>query len=206
MDINYDLQLNIASTIDSTESEGIGDRFAIWTQGCGFKCPGCCNPHLWSNKGGNLLTVGQLWDKIQAAKVKYPKNSGITFIGGEPLEQADGVAEICKLAQKNGMSVMIFTGFILEDLQKMNSPILPYTDVLVDGLYVESLRTTTRRFIGSTNQKMHFLTNFYSPDDPRWFEPNSAEIIYNSNKQIQVVGFPFDSVLETFGPKKKIVL
>jgi anaerobic ribonucleoside-triphosphate reductase activating protein len=194
MDINYDLQLNIANTVDVTESEGIGDRFAIWTQGCKFKCPGCCNPHLWTNKGGKLLTVLELWSKIQAAKVKYPKIEGVTFIGGEPLEQAGAVAEICKLVQKNALSVMIFTGFLLEDLQKLNSPVLPHTDILVDGLYVESLRTTTRRFIGSTNQKMHFLSNFYSPDDPRWLEANSAEIMYTSNKQIQFIGFPFGSL------------
>ena len=49
---------------------------------------------------------------------------------------------------------------------------------------------------------MHFLTNRYSKDDSRWFEPNTAEIIYNDKNEVQVVGFPFDSVLKTFGPKK----
>jgi len=192
--------LNIASTVECTESEGIGKRFAIWTQGCNFKCPGCCNPHLWSSEGGQRVSVDELWEKIVAAKEKH-HIEGITLVGGEALEQLDPVTELCKLAFDNGLSVIIFTGFLLEDVEKMNSPILSYIDVLIDGLYMEKLRTTTRRFIGSTNQRIHFLTNFYSADDMRWSEPNTAEIIFNDQNKIQVIGFPFDSILQSFGPK-----
>jgi anaerobic ribonucleoside-triphosphate reductase activating protein len=194
--------LQVAEIVESTEVEGIGLRYVIWTQGCSFKCKNCCNPHLWAHKGGDSYAIPDLWSKIRIAKEKNPKIEGVTFVGGEPLEQASAVASLAKLIKEYGLSVMVFTGFLYEDLLKNQCPVLPYVDVIVDGLYIDSLRTIDRRFVGSSNQKMHFLTDFYTPDDPRWAEPNMTEIIMNGQGRIQVVGFPFDAVVESFGPKK----
>jgi len=38
--------------------------------------------------------------------------------------------------------------------------------------------------------------------DPRFAEPNHAEIRWNTQGEVQVVGFPFDRFLEAFGPGK----
>ncbi|WP_300370029.1 4Fe-4S cluster-binding domain-containing protein [Brachyspira sp.] len=38
--------LNIDSIRECTESEGIGKRFAIWTQGCMKRCRNCCNTQM----------------------------------------------------------------------------------------------------------------------------------------------------------------
>ena len=195
--------LQVAEIVESTEVEGIGLRYVIWTQGCSFGCKNCCNPHLWAHKGGDSYEIHDLWSKIKVAKEKNPEIEGVTFVGGEPLEQASAVASLAKIIKENGLSVMVFTGFLYEDLLKIQCPALPYIDVIVDGLYVDSLRITDRRFVGSSNQKMYFLTDFYTPDDPRWAEPNMTEIIMNGQGRIQVVGFPFDTVVESFGPKKR---
>lgn len=42
---------------------------------------------------------------------------------------------------------------------------LEYTDVLIDGEYIDELYDESRGIVGSSNQKIHFLTNFYNLND-----------------------------------------
>lgn len=64
-----------------------------------------------------------------------------------------------------GLSVMIFTGYTKNELDKLQLPgtdqLLRYTDVLVDGPYEENLPEYNRRWAGSTNQQFHYLTARY---------------------------------------------
>jgi anaerobic ribonucleoside-triphosphate reductase activating protein len=46
-----------------------------------------------------------------------------------------------------------------------------------------------RRWIGSTNQRIHFLSDRYRADDPSWGRPNTLEIRL-SGREITVNGFP----------------
>jgi anaerobic ribonucleoside-triphosphate reductase activating protein len=105
---------------------------------------------------------------------------GFSFLGGEPLSQARAFADLAEKAQRSGLTVMVFSGYTLGELSTMDDPdvgrLLASTDLLVDGRYEESLRTTERRWIGSTNQVMHFLSDAYAPDDPRFRAPNHVEI------------------------------
>lgn len=196
------LTLRIGSLIDMTDgAEGPGQRFVIWSQGCSLACPSCCNPHLWSPKGGDAWTVDALFERIAAARAQHPDLEGITLVGGEPFEQDAALAALCRRVRAAGLSVFAFSGYTLEELRARGSELLDAVDLLVDGRYDDALRTTARRWIGSTNQRLHFLSAFYGPDDPRFNEPNHAEIRYTSRGEIQVVGFPFDSVLESFGPR-----
>jgi anaerobic ribonucleoside-triphosphate reductase activating protein len=75
---------------------------------------------------------------------------------------------------------MVFSGYTLDELRAMDAPgvaeLLAHTDLLVDGRYEASQRTTTRRWVGSDNQVMHFLTDRYTPLDPRFHEGNHLEI------------------------------
>ena len=52
----------------------------------------------------------------------------------------------------------MFTGYTLEELQKLQDPkvdaLLQETDVLIDGRYEEELRDLTLRFRGSRNQRV----------------------------------------------------
>ena len=54
--------------------------------------------------------------------------------------------------------------------------LLAATDLLVDGRYDASRRTLTRRYIGSDNQVLHFLSPRYTPEDPRLHAPNTLEL------------------------------
>jgi anaerobic ribonucleoside-triphosphate reductase activating protein len=51
------------------------------------------------------------------------------------------------------------------------------------------LPDSTRRWIGSTNQRIHFLTDRYSADDPRWYKSNTQELRL-VHGEIIMNGFP----------------
>jgi len=192
------MDLELAFSIASTEAEGPGHRFALWVQGCTLACPGCCNPEMWSNKGGQPSSVDSLLSQIEAVKDKI---EGVSMLGGEPFEQDAALAQLAEKIQAMALTVMVYSGFTLKEIQDRESQLLRHVDLLVAGRYVKELRTTKRRWIGSKNQSLHFLTDAYKADDPRFKEPNHAEIILTSAGQLTVVGFPFDSVMKAF-PKK----
>src|SRR5437870_6810731 len=91
------------------------------------------------------------------------------------------------------LSVMVFSGYTLEELKAMCEPavtdLLAHTDILVDGPYVRELPETRRRWIGSSNQRVHFLSRRCDPDDPRWLEKNTLEIRLRDG-ELTVNGFP----------------
>ena len=197
------LVINLASSIDATEAEGPGLRYALWVQGCAIRCPGCCNPHLFHARPNRLVTVDELLGRILASKARRPALEGITLLGGEPFEQDVPLAALARGARRAGLTVMTFTGHLREELEARGSPLVPASDLLVDGPYVEALRTTKRRFVGSTNQRMHFLTDAYRADDPRFAAPNHAELRMNAEGEIQMVGFPFDRILAEFRDRRR---
>lgn len=187
--------LNIASIKKCTESEGIGKRFAIWTQGCLKRCKNCCNPNMQQFIRKNIITSDILIKDIELSKEKY-NIEGITLIGGEPILQSKGLSCIAKYCKENELSVILFSGYTLEEIIKKRknfdglSELLKYTDVLIDGEYIEELYDESRGFIGSSNQKIYFLTDFYNKDDfNKNSNYNSIDIFIDSNS-ISINGWP----------------
>jgi anaerobic ribonucleoside-triphosphate reductase activating protein len=118
---------------------------------------------------------------------------GITLLGGEPMAHAASAAPLARLVQARNLSVMVFSGFTLEELRENPDPfvheLLAHTDILVDGPYRHELPETRRRWIGSANQRVFFLSTRYQPDDPRWLQPNTLEIRL-SGLELKINGFP----------------
>jgi anaerobic ribonucleoside-triphosphate reductase activating protein len=183
-----DVRLQIAQIVPCTEAEGPGRRFAVWFQGCPLRCPGCCNPEFLPFDGGESPALTDVLAELDTADVE-----GITLLGGEPLAHAIGALALAMAARDRGLSVMIFTGYTIEQTRAMNDPnvdrLLANTDILVDGPYVRELPDTARRWIGSTNQRIHFLTDRYRADDPCWRERNTLEIRVRGS-EVSVNGFP----------------
>jgi len=169
--------LRIATIVDDTEAEGPGRRWALWVQGCSIRCPGCCNPEMFDARRGREVAIDELVGQIAASPAE-----GITLLGGEPFEQAAGAAELAEATRRLGKTVMVFSGYTLDELsQRLDAaPLLAATDLLVDGRFdherPEPPPPLGRRWIGSTNQTMHYLTGAYSPSDPRMRGDNTIEI------------------------------
>lgn len=190
--------LQVAQIVPSTEAEGPGRRFAIWFQGCPLRCPGCCNPEMLTFEGGYSLSVSELVGQIEEAH-QTSGIEGVTLIGGEPFAHAGGAATLARAVRERGLTVMIFSGFTIEQLRADSraevAALLAETDLLVDGPYLEQQAETSRRWIGSSNQRAHFLTEAYSEDDPRWRETNTMEIRMVDG-EVSVNGFPAATAID----------
>ena len=187
-------RLHVAQIVASTEAEGPGRRFALWLQGCPLRCPGCCNPEMLPFEGGRIIDVDDLAGRVLRAEGV----EGITLLGGEPLAQAAGAAALARRVRAAGRSVMVFSGFTLEEARQLPDPavaeLLAETDILVDGPYRRDLPETRRRWIGSANQRVHFLSDRCRADDPRWLLPNTLEIRL-AGGELTVNGFPARSAV-----------
>lgn len=188
---------SIAHWTDCTEAEGPGKRFAIWFQGCPMRCPGCCNPEMLPFEVGQKIPVSRLAAMILES---HARNSieGVTFLGGEPLAHAEAGAALGKFVREHGLSVMVFTGYTFEEARELPDPavsdLIAQTDILVDGRYERDLPDVNRRWIGSTNQRIHFLSARYSADDPCWRRKNTLEIRL-AGGELSVNGFPAASAV-----------
>jgi anaerobic ribonucleoside-triphosphate reductase activating protein len=149
--------LNIMGYIDESEVNGPGCRAVVWVQGCLRECPGCFNPESWSFEANQLISIDNLVEKI----LSNPRNTGVTFSGGEPFWQAPALASVAKKVKKAGLNVMSFTGFTLEKLQSKSAPpdaqaLLEQLDILIDGAFIESLAINSPNSpVSSSNQRVH---------------------------------------------------
>ncbi|HXG08367.1 MAG TPA: 4Fe-4S single cluster domain-containing protein [Gemmataceae bacterium] len=189
--------LQVAQIVPCTEAEGPGRRFALWFQGCPLRCPGCCNPEMLPFEGGQAVPAGAVVEQLRSAAAQ-DGIEGITLLGGEPTAHAAGAAFLARAARAMGLSVMVFSGFTLAEIRRMPDPhvhdLLAHTDILVDGPYVRELPETRRRWIGSSNQQVHFLSDRYRADDPSWQLPNTLEIRLHG-MELTVNGFPARSAV-----------
>jgi len=155
------MALRIHRFLASTRVEGPGTRACLQVQGCPIRCPGCAVPFTWAEDGGIAVEVEELAERI----LQGPEVEGITFLGGEPFAQARELARLGRMLKGEGLSVMTFTGYRLEDLQRGGDPdcldLLAATDLLVDGPFQRENLDTSRPWVGSSNQRYHFLTDRY---------------------------------------------
>lgn len=184
-------ELSLAIEVADTEAEGPGRRYAIWVQGCPLRCKGCCNLELLPFRGGRVDTAAALLDRILAT----PDIEGISLLGGEPTSQAAGLAPVCEGVRAAGLNVMLYTGFTLDELRGRGDAaidrLLAACDLVVDGPYDREQPDSARRWIGSTNQGLHFLSDAYRPDDPRFTEGETIELRI-VNGELIINGWPWD--------------
>jgi anaerobic ribonucleoside-triphosphate reductase activating protein len=189
--------LRVAQIVPCTEAEGPGRRFALWFQGCPLRCPGCCNPEMLPFEGGTEMSLTEVVAGVEEA-ARLSGVEGITLLGGEPLAHAAAGAALARKVHELNLTVMIFSGYTLEEARQLPEPavseLLALTDILVDGPYLREQPETRRRWIGSANQRIHFLSDRYQADDPRWLLPNTLEIRLRG-PELSVNGFPARSAV-----------
>ena len=156
------MKLNLFQFTPTTEVEGPGLRACIQVQGCPIRCPDCGVPQTWQKRGGTIVDSNYLVKQI----LEGPLVEGVTFLGGEPFAQATVLADIARKLKHNGLSVITFTGYTLEFLQNEKRPdydaLLSVTDLLIDGPFQREKLSMARPWIGSSNQRYHFLTTRYA--------------------------------------------
>ena len=148
--------LKIAGTVSDSIVDGPGLRLAIFTQGCPHRCEGCHNPQTHDFDGGEDVTLESLLEKIKS----NPLLDGVTYSGGEPFCQAEGLYELGLEIKKLGLNIITYTGYTFEyilehsDEENCYEKLLSVTDYLIDGPFVLDKKNILLKFRGSSNQRI----------------------------------------------------
>lgn len=141
-------------------SNGPGVRISIFMQGCAFNCEKCFNPETHNFEGGkefNDETINRVIELCQNENI-----NGLSILGGEPLhpKNIEGTTRLVKTFKEKlpNKNVWIWSGFSF-DTDLKDKEVMKYTDVLVDGRYVDKLNNPTLKWRGSENQRVIDVQN-----------------------------------------------
>lgn len=153
------------STIkDCDIANGPGVRISIFVSGCTNHCRNCFQPQTWDFEYGEPFTSDTEAHITELMKPDYIQ--GLTLLGGEPMEPQNQRALLPFVrhvrAEYPDKDVWCFTGFTFEMLKtegshprcEVTDEFLAQLDVLVDGRFVEELKSPALRFRGSSNQRL----------------------------------------------------
>ncbi len=193
--------LNVAHLLLRSQANGPGWRAVVWLQGCGQRCPGCCNAELQPNQPRHLVRPTALATRIAQAR----GHEGLTVSGGEPFDQAAACAVLLAAAQRLGLSTLVFTGSTIEQLEASQDPavavMLSRIDVLVDGPYRRDLACRDP-LQASANQRVLRLSRRYGPDDlTRAQTPRQEHIVCADSPVVISTGFPESDLPQGLGSR-----
>lgn len=144
-------------------ANGIGVRVSLFVSGCTHHCKNCFNEVAWDFNYGSEFTDETIEQIIGYLKPDYV--AGLTLLGGEPLEHANQQALLPLLRRINKeypqKNIWCFTGYDFDKDIKNHMmkawpetvELMSYVDVLVDGKFIEALKSVALRFKGSSNQR-----------------------------------------------------
>lgn len=136
-------------------------RMEVFLAGCekaasGNPCKGCFNVDLWRKESAGFgdENVQKVYDYIvNSTNYKY-----VTFVGGEPMDQAEELLQLCNMLKKVGFNILIITHHKVEDI---DDRYIPMADIWIDGEYEEkcrifddSIKDNIHNVIGSGNQRI----------------------------------------------------
>lgn len=137
---------------------GDGLRVTCWVSGCSIGCLNCYNPQTWDFDSGIPFTDDTMQEILYDLSKLYIK--GLTVSGGHPLDPLNA-PEVLKIVKRVKMvfpnkNIWIYSGYEWETIIKDETlrEIMKYTDVLVDGPYIDKLRDISLPFRGSSNQRI----------------------------------------------------
>jgi anaerobic ribonucleoside-triphosphate reductase activating protein len=199
----------IHSKIDSSSVNGPGNRAVLWFQGCNLGCKGCWNPETHEFNLKKETPIEEIYTWIDGLK----DIEGITFSGGEPMQQAQHLYFILHYIKTNRpeLSIGMFTGYSKKELEegkfrwhkdsdgdwqqgslKLWNEIKQFIDFAVTGRYNQLVKTEKLGLRGSRNQEILFLSDRYSEKD---IEDQAIEITIDDDL-VTITGFPIDVDLD----------
>ena len=95
--------------INSIDTMGLVDgpniRVVVFMQGCPLRCLFCHNPETWTNDGKEV-TSKEIVDIVRKYRSFIEEGGGVTFSGGEPLNQSEFLLETLELCKKAGINTV----------------------------------------------------------------------------------------------------
>jgi len=128
--------------------DGRGIRYVLFLSGCELGCEFCHNPDTWE-QGRNTISVEEILKDIRRYRRFYDaSNGGITVSGGEPLLQADFVAELFKHCRRENVHTTLDTSGYAP--QNAIRKVLPYSNAVLFSLKAAN-SATHRKLTGKDN-------------------------------------------------------
>lgn len=133
---------------------GKGLRVCLWLSGCTHNCIGCHNPSTHDINSGILFNNDAKLELYQQLDKDYI--DGITITGGDPLhplnrEEVTLLTKEIKTLYPN-KTIWVYTGFVYEKIN--NLELINYIDVLCDSKFDINKKSTSLKWVGSTNQRV----------------------------------------------------
>ena len=147
------MSIHVLDIVEDTTVDGPGFRTSIYCAGCAHHCPGCHNPQSWATDAGQEMDVEDIMQVIEAD----PYAPGVTFTGGDPMQQPEGFAALATaIRQRTNKNIWCYTGYRWENVvdNPRFRPLLETIDVLVDSPFILAQRDISLRFRGSGNQRI----------------------------------------------------
>ena len=134
---------------------GPGDRIGIWFAGCEHHCTGCSNPELWEQQLRYQTDLSSVMKLIHLIS-DHNGVDGFTITGGDPFYQPDALRTLINELQKVSSDILVYTGYLYDDIKDKYADVLRYISVLIDGKYIEA-ENHGSLLRGSDNQNIMIL-------------------------------------------------
>lgn len=192
----------IHGLVNTSRVNGPGLRAVIYFQGCTLGCRHCWNTgsHAFA---GKQFSVAEIGDWVVTTHEEHALD-GVTFSGGEPMQQADALLALLESLSKRlpGLSFGMYSGYSERELANSRywcrSELAQYArhdlwrnikshlDFAVLGRYAAE-RPSALPLRSSTNQKLALFSGRYRDED---FGPQEVEVHVDAQGTVQVTGFP----------------
>ncbi|MDH5404582.1 MAG: radical SAM protein [Candidatus Heimdallarchaeota archaeon] len=158
------MNINISSIRFSSDVNGPGRRIVIWVQGCTLNCKGCFNEEQIPHIPKNIINTEVFYNLVKKLLIKY-NCEGITFSGGEPLQQSKAVYDIIQRVKNDNYSIVLFTGYTIQEIENDFNPhiinILEHIDILISGRFKQNNPSYSRTWFDNPDKQIRFLSDRY---------------------------------------------
>lgn len=165
--------MNYAALKKFDIANGPGVRVSLFVSGCRHHCKNCFNREAWDFSFGKPFTEETEREILAELDKEYIK--GLSLLGGEPFEPENRAALTELLKKVKGKypekPVWCYTGFEFERLTDQTArEMLSLIDVLVDGKFVEELKSLDLIFRGSSNQRILDVKKSLKSGEAVWLD------------------------------------
>lgn len=192
--------------VSRSQANGPGRRCVIYFQGCSLGCRGCWNPNTHRFKGDETSSSSSTAEVVKRVLDAWSAESldGITFSGGEPMQQAEALFELLQTIRGviPGASFGMFTGYTEDEAnsgqyithlkadvnrkRELWAAVRTYLDFAVMGRY-DASRPAADPLRTSRNQQLRLFSSRYSESD---FGPQLVEVTLQPDGRSMISGFP----------------
>jgi anaerobic ribonucleoside-triphosphate reductase activating protein len=189
--------------IPASRANGPGLRAVVFFQGCKVGCVGCWNPRTHPFHGPEI-TVDALTQEVQKARQEHAWE-GITFSGGEPMQQADSLLQLLKGLRQRApdLSFGMFSGYAEHELaqgrywiwgdessehqrKRFWQEIRECLDFAILGRF-DQAQPSNMPLRTSCNQVLRLFTDRYTFAD---FSEQLTEVSIKEGGHLEITGFP----------------